>query len=188
MTIERRGVDRSSLPAWAAMAVAIVALVVASVALTATLMGRSSFGMMGSGPAGMMSGGGMMSGAWRSANGPGPQPGASGFVAGTPAAPRVVRVLAGPGYTFSPSTIAVARGETITFRVTTMGPTVHEFMVGPADAVASDLAGTPEISDIGMMESKSLTYTFDGPGPYAFACHADGHYEAGMRGTILLQE
>ena len=35
-----------------------------------------------------------------------------------------------------------------------------------------------------MMQSKSLTYTFDGSGPYAFACHAEGHYQAGMHGTI----
>ena len=39
----------------------------------------------------------------------GPGPGEAGFVAGTVAAPRVVRVIAGPGYTFSPSTISVAR-------------------------------------------------------------------------------
>jgi uncharacterized cupredoxin-like copper-binding protein len=37
-----------------------------------------------------------------------------------------------------------------------------------------------------MMQTKSLTYTFDGPGAYAFACHVDGHYEAGMRGTITV--
>ena len=37
-----------------------------------------------------------------------------------------------------------------------------------------------------MTLSKSLTYTFDGSGPYAFACHAEGHYEAGMHGTINL--
>jgi uncharacterized cupredoxin-like copper-binding protein len=98
----------------------------------------------------------------------------------------VIRVIAGPGYAFSPSTITVARGETVTFLVTTMGPTIHEFMVGPADAVASDEAGTPEIADIAMMTTKSLTFTFDGAGPYAFACHADGHYEAGMRGRIAL--
>jgi uncharacterized cupredoxin-like copper-binding protein len=116
----------------------------------------------------------------------GPEPGASGFVAGTVASPRVIRVIAGPGYAFSPSTIAVARGETVTFLVTTMGPTVHEFMVGPADAVAADRAGTPEIDDIGMMQTKSLTYTFDGPGPFAYACHVDGHYEAGMRGTMTV--
>jgi len=124
---------------------------------------------------------GMMDG-YGSASGPGP--GEPGFVAGTPSSPRVVRVLAGPGYAFSPSAITIARGETITFVVTGMGLLTHEFMVGPADAVAADRPGTPEVADIGMMETKTLTYTFDGPGPYAFACHEAGHYEAGMRGTI----
>jgi len=114
------------------------------------------------------------------------QPGEAGFVAGTPDRPRVVYLQAGPGYLFYPSEIGVARGETVTFVVTTMGPMVHEFMVGPAEAVADDREGTPEIEDIGMMETKTLTYTFDGPGPYAFACHAEEHYENGMTGTITV--
>ncbi len=116
----------------------------------------------------------------------GPQPGETGFVAGTVASPRVIHVIAGPGYSFSPSSITVARGETVTFEVTTMGPLVHEFMVGPADAVAADQEGTPEIADLGMMQTKSLTHTFDSSGPYAYACHVTGHYEAGMRGTITV--
>jgi uncharacterized cupredoxin-like copper-binding protein len=114
------------------------------------------------------------------------QPGDAGFVAGTVAAPRVIGVVAGPGYTYSPSAITVARGETITFVVTAMGPLVHEFVVGPAEAVAADAPGTPEVADIEMMQSKSLTYTFDGSGPYAYACHVEGHYEAGMHGTVTL--
>ncbi len=135
--------------------------------------------------------GGMMGGPGRlGASGPAgstsPGPGESGFVAGTTTSPRVVRVLAGPGYTFTPSTIAVAKGETVTFEVTSMGGLTHEFMVGPAADVAADKDGTPEVADIGMMQTKSVTVTFDGSGPYAFACHATGHYEAGMRGTITL--
>ena len=104
----------------------------------------------------------------------------------TVVSPRVVRIVAGPGERFSPSTVRVRRGETITFRVTGMGPQVHEFMVGPAADVAADRPGTPEIADIAMMRATSVTVTFDGPGPYAFACHAPGHYEAGMMGTIEL--
>ena len=141
--------------------------------------GPGMMGGQGSG-SGMM--GGYSGGAW---NG-GAQPGDQGFVAGTADSPRIVQVIAGPGYTFSPSTISVQRGETVTFRVTTMGPLVHEFMVGPAAAVAADQEGTPEVADIGMMQSRTVTYTFDGIGPYAFACHAAGHYEAGMRGTITV--
>jgi plastocyanin len=160
------------------------------------LIGTSA--VLGSGPgpggagwfAGMMGGAGHgpgLMGSPGSARGDaGPQPGDQGFIAGTVSAPRVISVIAGPGYTFSPSTITVQRGETVTFEVTTMGPLTHEFMVGPAAAVAADQEGTPEVADIGMMQTKSLTYTFDGGGPYAFACHEPGHDEAGMVGTITV--
>lgn len=37
-----------------------------------------------------------------------------------------------------------------------------------------------------MMQTKGLTYMFSGPAPFAFACHAPGHYEAGMHGTIVI--
>jgi uncharacterized cupredoxin-like copper-binding protein len=160
---------------------------VATAALTAFIVHPTmpwSGSMMSGGQPGMMAGGGMMGSGGAGTNGG--QPGEAGFVAGTIAAPRVMRIAAGPGYTFTPSSVAVARGETVSFIVTAMGPAVHEFMVGPADAVAADAPGTPGIADITMMQSKSLTYTFDGSGPYAFACHVDGHYEAGMQGTINL--
>ena len=154
----------------------------------AGMMGGAS-GMMGGGAGtGMMGGGawqggGMMGGTSRATA---PGPGEPGFVAGTVTSPRVLSVLAGPGYSFSPASITVSKGETVTFEVTSMGGLVHEFMVGPADAVAADTEGTPEVADIGMMQTKSVTYTFDGAGPYAFACHAAGHYEAGMKGTIAV--
>jgi uncharacterized cupredoxin-like copper-binding protein len=116
-----------------------------------------------------------------------PGPGAPGFVAGTPSAPRVVRIVASGQLRFIPDVVTVQAGETITFEVTSMGMTVHEFMVGPATDVAADTPGTPEVADIGMMATKALTYTFNGPGPFAFACHAPGHFEAGMKGTITIQ-
>ncbi|HEX2754940.1 MAG TPA: plastocyanin/azurin family copper-binding protein [Candidatus Limnocylindrales bacterium] len=186
-----RTAGRAGIPPWTFLLIAIAALILATAALTATLIGGWNGGrttLMSSG--GMMAGGMMPGGFANGAGGAGtanaPGPGGPGFVAGTSAAPRVIQVTAGPGYAFRPSTISVARGETVTFLVTSMGPLVHEFMVGPADAVAADATGTPEVADITMMTSKSLTFAFDGPGPYAFACHADGHYEAGMRGSILL--
>ena len=115
-----------------------------------------------------------------------PDPRSPGFVAGTASAPRVVRVIASEALRLYPDVVTVKAGETITFEVTAMGMATHEFMVGPAADVAADTAGTPEVADISMMQTKSLTYTFNGPGPFAFACHASGHYEAGMRGTITV--
>ena len=109
-----------------------------------------------------------------------------GFVPGTASSPRVVQIIATPRLRFVPETVIVKHGETVSFEVTSVGPITHEFMVGPAADVAADTPGTPEIADIGMMQRRSLTYAFDGPGPFAFACHATGHYEAGMLGTIAV--
>jgi uncharacterized cupredoxin-like copper-binding protein len=131
-------------------------------------------------------GGVTIAGAWPR---PGPAsagPGSPGYVAGTAVAPRVVRVVAGPDLRFHPDVVSIVAGETITFEVTTMGMTTHEFMVGPSADVAADTEGTPEVADIGMMQTKSVTSTFTGSGPFAFACHAPGHFEAGMKGTIAI--
>jgi uncharacterized cupredoxin-like copper-binding protein len=133
----------------------------------------------GIGPGGMMGFGTTNAGS-------APDPGSPGFVAGTTTAPRVVRIVASGTLRFYPDVVSVKQGETITFEVTSMGMTSHEFMVGPAADVAADTAGTPEVADISMMQTKSLTYRFTGSGPFAFACHAPGHYEAGMRGMIVV--
>jgi len=34
--------------------------------------------------------------------------------------------------------------------------------------------------------TKTLTYTFQHPGTLSYACHVAGHYEAGMKGTIIV--
>jgi uncharacterized cupredoxin-like copper-binding protein len=140
----------------------------------------------GFGPGGMMGPRGMM--------GPGPAnvgsargPGSAGFVAGTTSQPRVIRMVAGGDLRFYPDVVTVEEGETITFEVSTMGLAIHEFMIGPAADVAADREGTAEVADIAMMQTKSLTYTFTGSGPFAFACHAPGHYEAGMVGTVVVR-
>ena len=118
--------------------------------------------------------------------GTGPHPGSPGFVAGTAATPRIVRVIATDALRFQPDIVVVQEGETITFAVTTMGMVSHEFMVGPAADVATHTEGAAEIDDIGPMQTRFLTYTFAGPGPFAFACHEPGHFEAGMTGTIVV--
>ena len=171
-----------------------VALTVSGIALLAVGSfasppgaGSWSFGMGGPGPMGAHGATGMMGGTWNGSAPPqGPGPGGSGFVAGTAAAPRVVAIVATPTLRFVPDSITVMAGETITFEVRTDGPVVHEFMLGPAADVAADVPGTPEIADLTATATGSLTYTFAGSGPFAFACHAPGHYEAGMVGTIVI--
>jgi uncharacterized cupredoxin-like copper-binding protein len=116
---------------------------------------------------------------------PSPEP-TLAFTPGTTAAPRVVELSANDLLQFTPAFVQVAKGETVTFQIHNVGKAVHEFMIGPLKDAFADKEGTPEVADIDGGKSKSLTVTFDGDGPYAFACHAPGHFEHGMLGYIQL--
>jgi uncharacterized cupredoxin-like copper-binding protein len=109
-----------------------------------------------------------------------------GFVSGTEASPRGIKISADDHLTFFPNVIRVAQGETVRFDIANRGKTAHEFMLGPTADAMADKEGTSEVADILAGKTKSLTFTFDGPGPYAFACHEPGHFEAGMLGYIIV--
>jgi uncharacterized cupredoxin-like copper-binding protein len=108
------------------------------------------------------------------------------FTPGTAANPRVVDVTANDLLNFTPGLIQAAVGETVTFRIHNMGKATHEFMVGPLADAFADKEGTPEVADIGSGKTGEITFTFKGTGPFAFACHAPGHFEHGMAGYIQL--
>ena len=108
------------------------------------------------------------------------------FTPGTKAAPRVVNLTADDRLNFTPGLVQAAVGETVTFRIHNVGKAVHEFMVGPLTAAFADKEGTPEVADIGAGSTGEITFTFTGSGPFAFACHAPGHFEHGMAGYIQL--
>ncbi len=108
------------------------------------------------------------------------------FTPGTKAAPRVVNLTADDRLNFTPGLVQAAMGETVTFQIHNVGKAVHEFMVGPLDAAFADKEGTPEVADIGPGSTGKITFTFSGSGPFAFACHAPGHFEHGMAGYVQL--
>ncbi len=108
------------------------------------------------------------------------------FTPGTAAAPRVIEMTTDDLLNFTPGVVQAAVGETVTFRIHNVGTAVHEFMIGKLDDAFADLEGTPEVADIGPDQTAELTFTFDGTGPFAFACHAPGHFEHGMAGYIQL--
>jgi uncharacterized cupredoxin-like copper-binding protein len=108
---------------------------------------------------------------------------------GTKAAPRLIAIDMDDTLKFMPDKLVVAKGETITFLLVNSGNVVHEFAVGQADKVDADVIDgvlVVEADEILAGKVKTLTFTFEGSGPYAFACHQTGHFEAGMRGTVIL--
>ena len=111
---------------------------------------------------------------------------ATGVVAGTTAKPRLVDLTADDTLTFFPNVVHAVEGETVTFRIQNIGKADHEFMLGPVGDAFADKKGTAEVQGIGAGQTKMLTFTFAGPGPYAFACHEPGHFEAGMVGYVVV--
>ena len=108
-----------------------------------------------------------------------------GFTPGTKDSPRVIDIVTDDALTFWPNVITVAEGETVTFNLTATGDAEHEFMVGAEAAVLKDKA-PDEAANITKATPQTLTFTFDGPGPFAFACHAPGHFQAGMMGYFVV--
>jgi uncharacterized cupredoxin-like copper-binding protein len=116
---------------------------------------------------------------------PSPTASSLGFTPGTKDSPRPIDIATDDTLVFWPNVITVAEGETVTFNLTATGKAEHEFMVGPEAAVLADEADA-EVEGITKSSPQALTFTFDGPGPFAFACHSPGHFEAGMIGYIVV--
>jgi uncharacterized cupredoxin-like copper-binding protein len=108
------------------------------------------------------------------------------FTPGTAEAPRIVELTGDDFLNFTPGIVQAVVGETVTFRIHNVGTAVHEFMVGPLADAFADREGTPEVADIGPDQTADITFTFDGTGPFGFACHAPGHFEHGMAGYVQL--
>jgi len=97
---------------------------------------------------------------------------------------------------FTPAHIAVAQGETVTFVVANKGQQLHEMVIG----TERDLAAHAEMmrkhpgmehDDPWMVHVKAggrgqFTCQFTQPGTFAFACLLPGHFEAGMRGRVVV--
>ena len=116
-------------------------------------------------------------------------------------ADRVIDIDANDDFTFSPSEITVAAGETITFRITNTGNLPHDFTLGDQETQDAHEAEMVEMMESGEMmmhddanavalaagETKELTWHFTEVGTFLIGCHQTGHYAAGMKGTVTVE-
>lgn len=112
-------------------------------------------------------------------------------------ATRTVAVRMDDSMRFSPDVLRVRRGETIRFVVSNRGKILHELVIGTADELARHAElmrrhpqmehDEPNMTHVKPGAAGALLWTFDKAGDFAFACLVAGHYEAGMRGRIIVQ-
>jgi len=104
-----------------------------------------------------------------------------------PAAARTVDLEIAAGK-ITPATVEVAQGETITFNAKNVSDTEVELIVGTKTDVDADSGDSlKEAEEIGPGTTKSVTYTFDGAGPFAYGDQIGDHYAAGAKGDIVLK-
>lgn len=108
-------------------------------------------------------------------------------------ATRTVTIIA-TEMKFSPSDVAVARGETVRFDITNRGALRHEFVIGDQRFQAQHMREMAQMPDMTMSEAneadlapgrtKTIVWRFSRPGEFLFACDLPGHAQKGMLGHI----
>jgi len=107
--------------------------------------------------------------------------------AAAPAGARTV-VLEIAADNITPATVEVKKGETITFVAKNVSDTEVELIVGIKKDVDADSGDSlKEAEEIAAGASKSVTYTFDGDGPYAYGDQIGDHYAKGAKGDIVIK-
>lgn len=98
---------------------------------------------------------------------------------------------------FVPDRVEVRRGEQVRFVLNNAGELLHEFMIAtPAENAkhAALMRKYPDMEhddangkSVQPKRKAELVWRFTKPGAFEFACLVPGHYEAGMRGTIIVK-
>lgn len=132
----------------------------------------------------------------------GPQHQEGGSPAGGPSRPdvptRVVRIEMAEPMRFLPDRIRVRRGETIRFVFSNSDYREHEFVIGEVGALQAHAAMMRMHPSMNHREVNAVTVSpwnegellwhFGQAGSVDFACLIPGHFEAGMRGMVVVEE
>ena len=111
-------------------------------------------------------------------------------------ATRTVTIDMSDAMRFTPSDIAVKPGETITFVVANKGQVMHEMVIGTEEELLKHAElmrknpdmehDEPYMAHVKAGGREQITWQFTKAGTFAFACLVPGHYEAGMKGRIVV--
>jgi uncharacterized cupredoxin-like copper-binding protein len=98
---------------------------------------------------------------------------------------------------FTPETLTVRRGETVRFVVRNGGRLLHEMVLGTPEELAHHAEemrkfpnmehDEPHMLHVQPGASGELAWTFNRAGEFQFACLIPGHFEAGMKGRIVVR-
>jgi uncharacterized cupredoxin-like copper-binding protein len=117
-------------------------------------------------------------------------------IAGAAKGARTIEIRMTDDMRFRPDRIEVREGETIRFVVRNGGKVLHEMVIGTDKDLAEHAAlmqkfptmehEEPYMKHVRPGRKDDLVWNFNRPGTFQFACLIPGHFEAGMKGTIVV--
>ena len=109
---------------------------------------------------------------------------------------RTVEITMSDAMRFSPASVAVKRNETIRFVLKNEGKLKHEMVLGTIQELKEHAAlmlkfpemehADPNQASVDAGKTGQLIWQFTKAGTFDFACLQAGHYEAGMKGQVMV--
>jgi uncharacterized cupredoxin-like copper-binding protein len=98
---------------------------------------------------------------------------------------------------FSPDLIEVPLHQTVRFDIRNDGTMLHEMVIGTPQELEAHAAlmakfpamehDEPYMAHVDAGKTGRIVWTFNRPGTFEYACLIAGHYQAGMRGRIVVK-
>ena len=109
---------------------------------------------------------------------------------------RTVAITMSDSMRFSPASVSAKRGETIRFVLKNEGKLKHEMVLGTIAELKAHAAlmvkfpqmehADPNQASVEPGKTGELIWQFTKAGTFDFACLQAGHYEAGMKGQVVV--
>ena len=110
---------------------------------------------------------------------------------------RTIEVTMTDQMRFTPDLIKVRKGDVIRFVHTNSGNLMHEFVLGTPESLDQHAEmmkkfpgmehSEPYMAHVPPKQKGEVVWKFSQPGRFAFGCLIPGHYDAGMKGTVIVQ-
>lgn len=110
---------------------------------------------------------------------------------------KVVEIVMSDQMRFTPNMIKVKKGDVIKFVHKNPGNIMHEFVLGTPDSLDEHAVMMkkfpgmehfePYMTHVKPGKKGDVTWQFSEVGEFAFGCLIPGHYDAGMKGKIIVE-
>ena len=110
---------------------------------------------------------------------------------------RTIEVGMSDEMRFTPDVVRVKKGDVIKFKHTNNGKLMHEFVLGTPGSLDEHAElmkkfpgmehEEPYMAHVAPGKSATITWKFTKEGEFAFGCLIPGHYDAGMKGKVIVE-